>query len=198
MARKTYNPYVLKNKAINRFRGIVNADNPFAIADSFVGDMESLFSFKAGELGVQDAHLFKETFEQPIYSGSRVLGYVILSAGSSVWFEKDDPDLSEGIWSEDPDFASTSSHVAKNLVSQYFRNVFSGTDRPWIGIDQRKGAFYGGNGVQKASALVFDDLSFQPEEIGTYSESLLDTVYSGHKANGYVTIASGSSIWVDL
>ena len=50
MAKKTYNPYKIHVKKINRFRGIVNPENELTIANQYVGGANNMESFKIGEL----------------------------------------------------------------------------------------------------------------------------------------------------
>lgn len=198
MARKAYNPYVVQNTIINRFRGIVNADNPFTLSPSLVGDISGMVSERVAEIGPQPVDQLDSSFSQPIYSGARTLNFITICAGPSVWVEEDSPDTSTGVFEEDQSYAAEEKYVATNRVASYRRSVFSGVDRPWIGLDHGKGIFYNGRGVHQSFSLVFGDSSFQPEEGDVLSESFSQLIYSGCKSSGYVTISSGSSIWVDL
>lgn len=53
MPRKTYNPYEIKVKKLNRFRGLVNPENELTIPDPYVGNSSNVESFRKGELTVR-------------------------------------------------------------------------------------------------------------------------------------------------
>jgi hypothetical protein len=53
MPRKTYNPYMIKNEAINRFRGVANPENEQTMSKAYVGDANNCVSFKTGELTIR-------------------------------------------------------------------------------------------------------------------------------------------------
>ena len=57
MARKTYNPYEIKVKKLDRFRGIVNPENELTIPDSYVGTSDNVESFRKGELTIRSGQL---------------------------------------------------------------------------------------------------------------------------------------------
>lgn len=195
---QAYNPYEVRNSAVNRFKGVINAENPFAIATGFVEDQQGLLSFRIGEVSPADIPTYQAEYDERIYSASRSLNWIAICAGNSVFFEDDNPDLEEGEWGVDGGYASEETRVAKNLSAPKMRRVFSGIDRGWIGIDQGKGRFYGGAGVEFALALLFSENSFQPQNVSSLSEIRSERIYSSGRVSGYVTLCEGTSILVDL
>lgn len=50
MPRKGYNPYIIKNESINRFRGVANPENEQTMNKMFVGASNNMVGFRWGEL----------------------------------------------------------------------------------------------------------------------------------------------------
>lgn len=57
MLRKGYNPYIIKNESIDRFRGVANPENQQTMSKAYVGSSRNCVSFKAGELTIRNGQV---------------------------------------------------------------------------------------------------------------------------------------------
>ena len=55
--RKTYNPYIIKNESIDRFRGVANPENELTMNKAYVGSSRTCVSFKTGELTIRSGQV---------------------------------------------------------------------------------------------------------------------------------------------
>ena len=57
MLRKGYNPYIIKNESIDRFRGVANPENELTMSKAYVGSSRNCVSFKTGELTIRSGQV---------------------------------------------------------------------------------------------------------------------------------------------
>ena len=55
--RKTYNPYIIKNESIDRFRGVANPENELTMNKAYVGSLNNMVCFRWGELTIRSGQV---------------------------------------------------------------------------------------------------------------------------------------------